>query len=212
MPTTKVIDIINKARIILQDPDKVRWDDDELVGWLEDGQLAVVNRRPDANILSLAFKCIEGTKQSLPTDGIVLHRVIRNTLGKVVRSIPMDILDEILPNWHESVDSTCVEHFIYDSSNPKTFYLYPAPKADHSVDITYSSAPVIQAIDKTAPDVTISIDDAFSNALLDWVLYRAFSKDSDFTANAQRAAMHLDSFRAAIGDKTQADIAIAQAG
>lgn len=51
----------------------------------------------------------------------------------------------------------------------------------------------------------IKLDDIYANAILDYVLYRAYSKDAEYAANASRAALHYQAFTAALGAKTQVD-------
>lgn len=208
MATTKVIDVLDRCETILQDTTNTRWSKQELLNWLNDAQLAIVSRRPDTYITNQAFTCAAGTKQSLPADGLRLMRVVRNKAGKAVRRIEERVLDDQVPEWHVNADAATVEHFVYDELDPKTFYLYPAPAADVEVDIVYSVAPPAIAIADFSTDVTtITLDDSYLNPIIDWILYRAYSKDADYTSNAQRAQMHLEAFRMGIGDKTQADAA-----
>jgi hypothetical protein len=85
--------------------------------------------------------------------------------------------------------------------------VYPtAVSGTHSIEIVYSSSPADIAISNFTSDTTvISLDDVYSNCLLDYVLYRSYQKDSEFAGNAQRAMMHYQSFANALGVKTQAD-------
>ncbi|MDO8312640.1 MAG: hypothetical protein Q7T25_11940, partial [Sideroxyarcus sp.] len=46
----------------------------------------------------------------------------------------------------------------------------------------------------------------YGNGILDYVLYRAYSKDADYAANAQRAVGYYQVFAAALGIKDAADI------
>ncbi len=53
---------------------------------------------------------------------------------------------------------------------------------------------------------TIQIDDVYANALLDYVLYRAYSKDADYAGNAQLAVSHYQAFSNSLGVKKQNEI------
>ena len=44
----------------------------------------------------------------------------------------------------------------------------------------------------------ISVVDTYANALMDYILYRAFSKDAEFAANAARATAHYGAFSSAM--------------
>ncbi len=208
MATTKVVDVIARATTLLQDTTNTRWTKEELLNWFNDAQLAIVNRRPDTHVKNEEFQCIKGTKQTIPNDGLRLMHVVRNKGGVAIRPIDMRVLDDQLPMWHEEVDSSYVEHYAYDLADPKTFYVYPAPAANVAIDIVYTVAPEQITINDFKTDTkTITLDDSYLNPIIDWMLYRAYSKDADYAANAQRAQMHFDSFRVSIGEKTDADIA-----
>lgn len=211
MASTLVTDLIAKAVLILQDDSHVRWSKQELLGWFNDGQKMIATLRPDSYIKRTTFPCVQGAEQALPEDGILLRKVIRNTDGKSIRSIPIDVLDEQIPNWFDNADSTSIEFYIYEHSDPKVFYLYPAPIAGHTVEMTYTAMPpdiVISDNDWDTDNTTITLNDGYVNPLIDLILYRAFSKDADYSANAQRATMHLQAFSDAIGSKMQGDKAL----
>ena len=219
MSTVKVVDIIDRAVVVLNDTTNVRWTKSELLLWFNDAQRAVVNRRPDSNSVNEDYvtagqAAAANTKQTLPSTGLRLLKVVRNTDGAAVTHIRQDILDEQVRNWHDtSVPVTDVRHFIFDDRDPKSFYLYPAPATTHSVEIVYSVAPADISVSDFDTDVqTIALDDTFANALLDYMLYRAYSKDAEYAENAQRAQNHLQIFESALGMITQADMAASAIG
>ena len=214
MATIKVVDIIDRAVVVLNDTTNVRWTKSELLLWFNDGQRAVVNRRPDANAVNDDLTCVLGTKQAIPATGLRLLKVIRNTGGKAITHIRQDILDEQVRDWHDdSTPTSDVRHFIFDDRDPKNFYLYPAPAASHQVEILYSTAPADVTVSDFDTDTqTISLDDTYANAILDYILFRAYSKDAEYAQNAQRAANHLQIFESALGMVTQADMAASANG
>ena len=68
------------------------------------------------------------------------------------------------------------------------------------------------ALDPAGNDATvINLDDIYANVILDYLLYRAYSKDADYAANGQRAINHLNSFNSSLGAKTTIDAATAPA-
>jgi len=213
MATSKVVDIIDRASIILQDSTNVRFPNAELLKFFNDAQKEVVLHRPDANMQNDAtFDCVAGSKQTIPTTGLRLVDVVRNVGGRAITQVDRKILDETLPDWHETTaDATRkIEHFIFDPADPKHFYVYPKATAAFDLEIIYSAAPSEISISNFNTDTTvISLDDVYANAILDYVLYRAYQKDSEFAGNAQRAMMHYQGFSNALGIKTQADAAIA---
>ncbi|HDK8696501.1 TPA: hypothetical protein PVA50_004840, partial [Aeromonas hydrophila] len=48
-------------------------------------------------------------------------------------------------------------------------------------------------------------DDIYINPIIDFMLYRCFSKDAEYAANSNRAAGHYNAFLQQLGEKTQAD-------
>lgn len=212
MATTKVMDVLKNAQTILMDRTGTRWPYAELLNWFNAAQLAVVNHRPDALSKNTTFATALGTFQSLPAEGLRLIDVVRNESGqkRPIRQIPRHVLDDQHVNWHdESNPVNQVDHFCYDDRNPKNFYLYPAPAAALSIRIVYSVAPPAVTINEFETDVTpITVDDTYANALMDYILFRAYSKDAQYAGNAERAALAMQSFNNALGIKTQVDQAM----
>ena len=55
MATTKVVDILDRAAIILQDNTNVRFPNDELLKFFNDAQKEVVLHRPDAKMVNTSY-------------------------------------------------------------------------------------------------------------------------------------------------------------
>ena len=72
MPTAKVVDVIDRATIILQDATSVRFPLVELLKFFNDAQKEVVLHRPDASMVNATFACATGSKQSLPSAALRL--------------------------------------------------------------------------------------------------------------------------------------------
>ena len=51
---------------------------------------------------------------------------------------------------------------------------------------------------------TIYIDDIYGNAIIDFVLYKAYLKDSEFAGNMQRSSTHYQLFANSIGQGSAA--------
>mgnify|MGYP006077590697 FL=1 len=211
MPTTKIVDIIDRASIILQDTSNVRYPNTELLKFFNDGQREVVLHRPDAKTVNASFNCIAGSKQVLPATALRLVDVVQNVGGRAVTQIDRKILDETLPDWHNQVaDATKkIEHFVYDSADPKNFYVYPKATATMDLQLVYSTSPADIVISSFSTDTTvISVDDVYANCLLDFMLYRSYQKDSEYAGNSERSMMHYSAFANALGIKTRADSAV----
>ena len=81
MATTKVVDVIDRAAIILQDASHVRYPEAELLKFFNDAQREVVLHRPDAKMVTADHDCVAGSKQALPATGLRLIDVVRNKDG-----------------------------------------------------------------------------------------------------------------------------------
>lgn len=209
MATVKVIDLIDRAETVLQDTTNTRWAQAELLSYLNDAQREIVMQRPDAKVTNATLTCAASSKQTLPSGALRLIDIIRNTNGKAITQIDRKILDVQNPSWHTGSANTVVEHFMYDPADPKNFYVYPVPANSVQIEIAYSQSTtdITIANYSTSTDV-IGLDDTYSNAILDYMLYRSYQKDSDFAGNMQKVATHYQSFANSIGLKTRADLVI----
>lgn len=209
MGTITAQTIIDKAQIVLQDTTAVRWSEPELLGWLNDGQREIVILRPDANATIANTTLVAGTLQTIPAGGYQLLGVIRNmgssgnTPGRAVRRVDRDTLDSQIPDWHTAASSDTTVHFVFESTVPKRFYVYPPANAGQRLEISYSAAPA----DVAALGNTITLDDIYANPLTDYILYRAFSKDFEQQGTAAQAAAARQSFENTLGLKAASDSA-----
>ena len=219
MATVKIADVLNKVETILQDDTNVRWTAGELLGWANDSYREIVMARPDLNTASGTFTCAEGTRQILTGNGgfanaIRLIDITRNVAAtsakEAVRLISRKILDDQRRNWHDvTAKSVDIEYFMYDPRLPKEFLVYPPATTAAQLEVVYSSVPTGHTISgNTVPDEAIKLDDSWSNCMIDYILYRAYSKDAEYAANAQRAAAHYQAMQASLGVKTQSDQAV----
>jgi ABC-type proline/glycine betaine transport system substrate-binding protein len=131
------------------------------------------------------------------------------TPGAAIRKVPMSLLDAQRPNWHADPQSATIKEFMYDSRTPLVFYVYPPATANTQVELVYAKPPTNVA----AAANVINIDDGYANALLDYMLYRAYSKDTEDSNNEARAAAAYAAFKEGLGFKAQSDAtAVAAAG
>lgn len=198
MPLTAA-NVLTRAADIIQDQTNVRWPQDELLRYLNDARREVAIARPDLYATTSNVSLSAGSKQSLPSDGMRLIDVTRNmpsgVAGNAIRIVEREILDAQRPGWHTETATNVIKHFMYDERNPRTFYVYPPASASHQVEVTYGRSP--SDITNTATELTD--EDIYAGAIVDYVCYRAFSKDSEYAGNAQRAMAHYQQFLNALG-------------
>jgi len=214
MGTITVASIINKAAILILDADGVRWPDEEMLGWFNDGQREAVIFKPNAFVKNTNIALVAGTKQRLPDDCNTLFELVRNTgadgntPGMGISIVDRRLLDAQSPDWHLGKGAKAVvRHYTYNPLDPKTFYVYPASPGGVFVEAAYSAVP--PAVSKTG---VIGLDDIYAGALLNYLLYRAYSKDTEFAANAASADRFYQAFLLNLNGKTGGDAGAPRSG
>jgi len=206
--------ILSRIKDILQDTTSVRWPEAELLRYLNDGQREIVNFRPESSATTSSVQLVAGTKQTLPSAGLRLIKVVRNmsaasgsaTGKRAIRIVNVDILNTQEPDWHDptvsgdAAHTTIVKHYIFDEDDPRNYYVYPGVAGNAFVEVVFSASPT----DLANGSATISVDDIYANGIIDYVLFRAYQKDSEYAGNAQRAQSHYQLFLNCVGQGSQA--------
>jgi len=124
------------------------------------------------------------------------------------------ILDDQRPGWHAETGSINVQHWMFDPRQPKEFFVYPPATTSAELEVVYT-APVgehtmlEEQLDPGSADPTvILLDDLYAGPIVDWMLYRAYSKDAEYGENQARAAGHFQAFSATISAKNATDSAV----
>lgn len=201
-------DIISRARIVINDADAVRWTDAELLKWISDGQRLIALVRPDSTSTNESLTLANGTKQTLPANGLRLLDVIRNLTAnggpdRAVRMVDREALDAQDPNWHVATVTGKVLNFVYDNRDPTHFYVYPPANTTMRLEILYSKSPT----DVATTASTVDVQDIYLEPLFNYVLFRAYSKDAEYAANAALAQGYLQLAMTLLGVKTGKDFA-----
>ena len=201
--------ILSRVQNILQDNTSVRWTQGELLDYLNDGQREIANLRPDSTATHSNVSLSTGTEQSIPTDGLRLIKLVRNMSGtgtdatgaRAIRVVTEDALNSTQPSWHDptvtgdATHGTEVKHYIFDTNDPRKYYEYPGVAGSAYVEVVYSKNPT----NLSAVTDLIQVDDVFANPLINFVLYRAFLKDSEYASNMQTAGTYYQLFTQSLG-------------
>jgi hypothetical protein len=206
-----VDDVITRASDLLFDQSHVRWPEDELIRWINDAVREIIGYRPD---LAAVTKPV-----SLPASGssvqhdlsgdthkcIRIIRVIRNIggTGDAIRITDMANLTAYNPGWASADASSTVKNYMFDEETPTVFWTYP-PVSNATVEVSFLQMP--EVLDSGGDK--IPLPDTFFNPVLDYVMFRAMSKDAEAGNLSARAAGHLQAFKAYFGDKATIDMAI----
>ncbi|MDP4546487.1 DUF6682 family protein [Marinobacter sp. MDS2] len=204
--------LMDRAKRILQEigAEGIRWTNAELGDWLNEFYVAAVAMKPSVSTVNEELQLVAGTKQSIPAGGERLLDVIRNTVGAMppVFVATRRELDTVRRTWHSDEATTAIERFVFDELDPRHFYVYPPAAAGAAIEILYAKVP--DAHD-TAQDYSVfgqesfRLSDAYVPAAVDYLLYRAFSKDAQTGTNLNRAQLHLNQYLSQLTGKAQAD-------
>jgi hypothetical protein len=207
MGTVTAGSIIDKAATLLVDQGNTRWTRAELLSYVNLGQRQICVLSPGTNDKAAVIQLVLGTKQSIPSDGWKLMDVVRNmgtngtTPGRAVRLVSRDLVDSILPNWHAARPNNVVQNYMVDKEDKTSFHVYPPNTGNGYVEITYAYTPANITTEATA----IAINDIYEPVLLDYVLYRACSKDAEFAPGVQLAGGYLSTFLSAFPNRDKVE-------
>jgi len=197
-----VSDLITRASDLMSDEDLVRWPEDERIRWINDAARAIVVRRPGARAVQTTLTLTAGTYQTTPDRTTQVLDVIRNvnangSAGRAIRIADRQALDDADPDWH-SADQEVTQNYVVDDRAPTIFYVYPPAVAGAKVDALLGQVPPVV----TQPTETLDMREEFGEAIVEFMLFRCHTKDSEY-ANGAVATMHYQAFSDAIGVPAQ---------
>ncbi len=192
-----VDDLLRRASALLLDEGFVRWTESELLDWLHDALAAIVVRRPSSLADIETLTLVEGAVQDLGLSGVMdVIRVLPS--GRPLSRASRAHLDAADPDWYARAVTERIVNYAIDDRAEGIFYVYP-PAADG----TQVEALVWRVPDtKPAKGGQVDIGREYLNPLLNYIAFRAFSKDSEY-ANGQIAASYYQLFEADLGIQNQ---------
>lgn len=201
--------IIARVRRQLVDEKSIQhWSDTELLGWISDGQRAIMIASPSLNEVTQSLKLDAGTRQTLPAGAHILLSIKRNmgtdglTPGRAIRVVAREVLDTMNPDWHSAPKVATVENYVYDPEQQVSFYVYPPSNGNGYIEASFAKIPS----ELSASTNPIEVSDIFQTALFDYVMFRAHQKDSDYSAGDNKAQMYLQLFTAFIGQQNNTQV------
>lgn len=217
-------DVMKAASITLQDSGAVRWTAQELLSYLNSGMIEIVTRKPNAVSETRELTLVQGAKQSIPSDCTILSDVTRNTVApmKAIRALASrTLMDAQIPGWQDTTTlpfNKTVQHVIHSMNDPRSFYVVPGNDGTGKIEAVVGVIPApvappsgASALDIDAYTNIVPMPDVWRNALENFVLYRAFSKDAGLPGAGERAAAHFQMFTAIIEGVANGEAAMALA-
>lgn len=204
--------ILQNVNFVLDDPNDTRFSLPQKIAAMNSALQALISYRPDAASYTTMMLLVAGTRQTLPSDGVRLLKVIRNRgqsglsdAGRAIRKADMLVQDALIPDWHETTGQTVVDEYFYDSITPKDFYVYPPAPVSPVIGVDISYVRVLPTI--TAGTDTLPVDDYFAPAIQEWMLYSLWCGD-DQNPNYAVARSHQSTFFQLLQIKASSDGAV----
>jgi hypothetical protein len=200
MTTITVTAVMNEAAILLFDTNNIKWSRAELLNYINTGQRSIVAAIPEASSQLSSFPLLAGTRQVLPPNSNLLLDVTRNlgftaaqTPGRAIKRTDMIILDETNPTWSSDPAASVTTLYMHNLRDRYAFYVYPQAVGNTSVEVNISVVPIdIQELSGTTPTI-LTVGDMYQPALLDYILWRCYSKAAPF-GDAAKTDMYYKSF------------------
>jgi len=207
--------LINEVREIIHDTVATfRWADSELIDYCNAGIRQTIVFVPEANATeSIVTISNDIARQVLPSGGIKFIKAARNyaddgtTPQGVIRSAEKDALDSYDPDWEFDTaikpdGPNFFEHYFHDPREKAVYYLYPPQAAvNKRVAIVFSAVPTAH----TAVGDTFSLNDEYLNAVIQYMIYRALTKESRQTIPAAYRQELWNNYLLALGLEVKAN-------
>lgn len=203
-----VSDVDARMSDLLFDPARARWSLDERCRWISDALKFLSTVRPEALTVTESVLLVAGVKQSLSANSVRLVSVLRNmgvngtTPGRSIYVAEEETIRAYDPVWGVAAGSGVIENFCYDERTPLVFLVYPAVPASPAVYVELARVALPAAV--TALTDALGIPDHYFPAVLDFALWRCFSKDAEFGPQSPQARAYQEQVAGFLGVSAQA--------
>lgn len=200
--------VITSAQTLLNDLAGGRWPAGELVSHLNEFQRECVRLRPDQTATMLPVTLVIGYKQVLPANVATLIDIPQNASNTPISKVDLPLMDAALPGWRLVTAKQDVIHFLYSLKDPRVFLVYPPALSTSSVLMEAAIKPVdVVATSATQATGNLSVQDDMGTAALNWVMFRALSKNAEHANQLALAAGYKSAHDSALGIESTASIA-----
>lgn len=198
-------EIDTACRQILQDEGVIAHPAAYMLVWMNAAQDEIVVHAPRANTVTANIELEPNAHlQTLPAEYIALVDITQNmgtgglTVGKPVSRTTMDRLAASKPNWR-SDRAQQVRHFMYDERDETSYHVWPAPLSTTQLEARAVKKPAAIA----ALGDELELADIWKNAIVEYVLHKAYSQNSDSAAATELAMLHYAAFARHVGLKLE---------
>lgn len=182
MPLFTTSDVLTEVRDTIQDSAAQRWPDAELKRYLLAGMRKIAQISPGAGPTSEATVTLAaGISQSVTTNSgrtvarvmDVLWNMSGGNIGGSIRKASKDQFDAQGADWTTATASATVKYWMPLEDEPTSFLVSPPNTGAGTVRVKLSLVP-------SSAD-TIEVTDAAKDALVAYVIHRAWAKDATYS-------------------------------
>jgi hypothetical protein len=163
--------VLSTVRNQLYETTAAFWTDSELYAYMWMGEMEIAQSYQCTDATTATTTVTNTSMYTMPASAMVLQRVVWNgvKLKRLQDQTDRDALDS--PSYSGTLTTgNCTHYYEYGS----TIGLWPVPIQSHTIQWYYSKEP-----DEVTALSTFTVPMVFHRALPDYVLYRAYSKDSN---------------------------------
>lgn len=192
----------------------IRWTRTDLLDYLNDAQAQLYVHWPGAFARALPYTLRPGSLQGPLPEDVQLQLLVGGDDGARARKVDDGLLQAFAGAGCKPGRSPAtyrVSGFSYNPEDRAYFFVDP-PVPDDGVAypvtlISQQAPPAITAADLDAPLPAppqpaadqLAVPGALRNALIEWMLYRAYSVDMESPQSSAKQALHLQAFNAMLG-------------
>ena len=211
----KTASVIARIDSVTGDTARKRFSLPAIARWMDEAQGIICELQPRAAAEHRVFTLVEGPSQDLRNEPSVawirVHEAVCNTTaageptGPAIRMVEGNVLGRVRRDWRNFAPATQVDEVSLDERDPFVFTVFPPAAAGTKVQLlaTVRPGPVcVLNSGGTAlldPEERVGVRDGFDTPLVDWVLFRLFSKDSEDQSYQARAKGHFDAAQLVLG-------------
>jgi hypothetical protein len=172
-----VQDIVDSARLTLQDADSDTWTDQELCDYLTEAEAHTVALKPDAYPIKGPVSLTAGTDQVLPTGAVAILDLDHNVVSRRrITLVDRELLDETSRFWPAGTQERDVQHWCADPRDPRRFDVTPPNDGTGVVEALYGAVPPACELSGN-----IHLGDHYRVILMWFVLHRAWPRTPSAT-------------------------------
>lgn len=214
MPTTTVGHCIDLAERKILDESNDEYSEQNLLDLYHLAISEIINLVPRSHTESKSWKLAPGTRQIAPADAAEVVDIVMNmgsdgaTPGGTIRETTLDVMKALLPGFEADTPTDLAEHWLKLPESKVQILIYPPSTGNNWVlgRVTTIPAKTIWDSGGNWKLNIIPLDDTFSTAIINGMVYMAYDDDSDIPGNTPRSQVYYGRFLQDLGLRQQKEV------